>query len=414
LANQKSVLERGEKAAKVSSFVVALIGLTKGSVGFFSGSIALLAQAVDSLTDIFASLTVYVGLKVASRKPTDRFPYGYYRAETIASLLVAALIIFSGATILEESIMRFLSPEAVSCPQIALLVAAFSIPFLYFLAKYNKEIGEDINSQALIGQSKGFILDALSSVLVFFGVLSSYLGFSWIEAVVSALISVLIIKAGLELGKGAVLVLMDAVVHPDHFAKIKRLAEEVKGVVSVHDIKVRKSGPFYFGEMRLEVRKDLPVEKAHAISEKVELKLKQECNQIEILTIHIEPAKIEDFRIAIPIEQDKGMKSSLDTHFGSASHFIFVEIGQGEIKNWIVKPNLGAKLSRKQGITTAKFLIAEKATTLLAVELGEGPFHMLKDNLAEIYAIQKTREVKEILEAFRFGKLEKMVTAKNA
>ena len=137
LADQKLILEKGEKTAKFSSVIVATIGLAKGIVGVFSGSISLLAQAVDSLTDVFASLTVYVGLKVAGRKPTDRFPYGYYRAETVASLLVAALIIFSGATILEESIMRFLLPEAVSFPQIALLVAAISIPFLYFLAKYN-------------------------------------------------------------------------------------------------------------------------------------------------------------------------------------------------------------------------------------------------------------------------------------
>jgi cation diffusion facilitator family transporter len=92
LANQKAVLEKGEKATKVSSFVVALIGLAKGIVGVFSGSISLLAQAVDSLTDVFASLTVYVGLKVAGKKPTDRFPYGYYRAETIASLLARGLL----------------------------------------------------------------------------------------------------------------------------------------------------------------------------------------------------------------------------------------------------------------------------------------------------------------------------------
>jgi predicted Fe-Mo cluster-binding NifX family protein len=157
-----------------------------------------------------------------------------------------------------------------------------------------------------------------------------------------------------------------------------------------------------------------PVEKAHAISEEVEQKLKRECKKIEVVTIHIEPAKIEDFKIAIPIEEDKGLESASNTHFGSAPYFIFVEISQGTIKRWFVKLNPGAKLSRKQGITTAKFLITEKATTAFAVELGEGPFHVLKDNLVEIYSIQKMHEVNKILDAFLFGNLEKMLKARNA
>ena len=414
MASEKFILKKGERAAKISSFVVASIGLAKAIVGFFSGSIALLAQAVDSFTDFFASLTVYIGLRIARRKPTDRFPYGYYRAETFASLLIAAIIVVSGVAILWESVRRFQKPEAILFPQIALFVAALSIPFIYFLFRYNKRVGEEINSQALMGQSKNFILDAFSSVLVFLGVLSSYLGFSWIEALSGVIISLFILKTGVELGKDAILALMDAVIHTDHVLKIKRLAEEVLGVERVHDIKIRKSGPFCFGEMHIEVREDLPVDKAHAISEEVEQKLRQECKQIELLTIHIEPAKKKEFRVALPIEEDKGLQSVANSHFGSAPYFIFVDIKQKEIKSWVVKSNQGAKINKKQGITTAKFLIDEKVTTLLVVEIGEGPFFMLKDSLVEIFIIQSKLEVSDILDAFLFGKLEKIVVPKNA
>jgi len=106
LTGKERALWRGEKTVKLSSFAVAIIGLTKGFVGLFTGSVALLAQAVDSFTDVFASVTVYLGLKFAQKKPTEKFPYGYYRAETFASLIVAIIIILSGLEIARESIMR--------------------------------------------------------------------------------------------------------------------------------------------------------------------------------------------------------------------------------------------------------------------------------------------------------------------
>lgn len=412
MASKKSSLQRGEKAAKLSSFAVALISLTKGFVGLLSGSIALLAQAVESLTDIFASLTVFVALKLARRGPTEKFPYGYYRAETLASLTVAAFMVISGVGILRESVMRFLQPEVVSFPHIALSVAAISIPFLYFLARYNKKIGEEINSQAIVGQAKHFTLDAYSSMLVFVGVLSSYLGVPWIEALIGVLISVFILKAGVGLGKDSVLTLMDAVVKPEHISKIRKSAEEVQGVIGVRDVKIRKSGPFYFGEMRMEVEEGLSIEKAHAITEEVERRAKQEFEELETLTIHMEPAKREKFRIAIPIEEDRGLESTPNPHFGRAPHFILVDIDQRRIKNWVVKPNPGAKMSKKRGITAADFLITNKVNTLLVGELGKGPFHVLRDGFVEIHRLPEDSGIREGIEAFLHGKLEKIVSPK--
>jgi cation diffusion facilitator family transporter len=127
LTGKELFLQRGEKIVKLSSFAVAMIGLTKGAAGFFTGSVALLAQAVDSFTDFFASVTVYLGLKFAQKKPTEKFPYGYYRAETFASLIVAIIMVLSGLEVARESITRFLQPEVVFFSQVAMSVAAISI-----------------------------------------------------------------------------------------------------------------------------------------------------------------------------------------------------------------------------------------------------------------------------------------------
>ncbi len=413
LASERSALQRGEKAAKLSSFAVAVIGLAKGAVGLFSGSIALFAQAVDSLTDLFASLTVYLSLKLAQRRPTEKFPYGYYRAETFASLVVAAFILISGVEILRQSVFRFLQPEVVSFPQYALSVAVISIPILYFLAKYTRKIGEEINSQAIIGQAKNFILDTYSSMLVFVGVLSSYLGVPWIEALVGVLISVFILKTGVGLGRDAILTLMDAIVKPEYISKIRRSAEKVQGVIDVHDVKIRKSGPFYFGEMHIEIEEGLPIEKAHIITEEVVQKAKQEFKELETLTIHLEPAKREKFRIAIPIEENKGLESKIKPHFAKASNFMLVDIDQGRIKNWFVKPNPGAELIRKRGTSAANFLTTNKVNVVFAGEIGEGPFHLLRDSFVGIYKLQKDSRIVESIEDFLHGKLEKLMSLKN-
>ncbi len=412
MASNKSSLRRGEKTAKLSSFTIALIGLAKGFVGAYSGSISLIAQAVDSLTHIFTSLAVYVGLRFARRQPTEKFPYGYYRAETFASLIVAIFIIISGIEIIRESILRFLHPTVVSSPYLTLSVAAISIPLLYFLAKYNKKIGEEINSQAIVGQAKDFALDVFSSVLVLVGVLFSYLDVLWIEPIMGVLISVLMLKTGVEIGRDSVLILMDAVLKPEDINKMRRIAEEIPGVLGVHDIKLRKSGPFCFGEMHIEVEKGLSVEKAYTITEEIEQKTKQEFKELETLMIHLGPTKKEKFRIAIPIEEDKGLESKPTPHFGSVPFFMLIDIDQGKTKNWIIKPNPGAKLSKKRGITAADFLIKEKVNMLLAGDLGAGPFHMLRDSFVEICKLSIDSGIRETIEAVLDDKLEKVVSPK--
>jgi predicted Fe-Mo cluster-binding NifX family protein len=280
------------------------------------------------------------------------------------------------------------------------------------LAKYNKKTGEEINSQAMVGQAKNFTLDVYSSLLVFVGILGSYWGIPWIDGSIGALISVFILKAGASLGKDAVLTLMDAVWKPEHVSKVKSLAEEVPGVMGVHDIKIRKSGPFCFGEMHMEVAEGLSVEKAHALTEEVECKLKQECEELEALIIHVEPAKKVEFRVAIPIEKDKGLESGVNSHFRNAPYFILVDIDKGQIKTWTVRPNPGARLDKKRGITIADFLVKEKIDILLVNELGEGPFHVLRDSSVELYRLPTDSKVREVIKAFNDGKLEKLLLPK--
>lgn len=92
----KNNLKKGEKAVIYSSIINFLLAVVKGIVGFLSGSIALIADSIHSFSDIVASLAVYIGLKLSMRKPDEKFPYGYYKIESFASLIISVIIVVTG------------------------------------------------------------------------------------------------------------------------------------------------------------------------------------------------------------------------------------------------------------------------------------------------------------------------------
>ena len=241
------VFDKGERIAKIGFVVVAVLGVVKGVVGLMSGSVSLQAQAVDSLTDLVSLVAVYMGLRVSRRPPSDRFSYGYYRVETMVSLLVALVILATGGFMLVESAGRVADPQVISEPLMVLGAAGLSVPVLLWLGRYTKRVGEEINSQAVLSQSEDFLTDVYSSVVVLVGVVGSWMGFPVLEGVAGAVISLLILRVGLGLSWNSLLVLMDAVENPDTLMDVVRLSETVHGVVEARGVRMRRSGPFCMG-----------------------------------------------------------------------------------------------------------------------------------------------------------------------
>lgn len=409
--NQRSVyFRKGEKAAEISAVALFAFSLLKGVVAIISGSVALLADSIHSFADIFSSIAVWAGLKLAQRKPTERFPYGYYKAETFALLIVAVTIALSGVLILIDGVERLLSPAAIFFPLIVLVVAAFSCIVSYFLGRYKKKVGSLIGSQSLVGEGQHSMVDVYTSLLVFVGVFFSSLGYLSAEVLAALVIGVYVIKVGLWFGKDAVLVLMDASLSPERAQQMKEIALSVPGVEGIHDLRLRKSGPVAFGEMHLEVEQGLPVERAHAISSEVEEKIKERFKDVESVSIHVGLAHREKSKVAISAIEDRGLESMASAHFGNAPFFALIEMEKGQIRSVYFKVNKAARMSRKKGITAAQFLVHEKVDTVLVGSIGVGPFHVLNDSLARIYRLPEPMEIKEAIRLLLQNKLERMTT----
>ena len=389
-------LKKGEKAAKYSSVINLLLAIIKGIVGFLSGSIVLIADSIHSFSDIIASLAVYVGIKLSMRKPDEKFPYGYYKIETFASLLVSAIIIITGIEIALESYNAFLNPTVIGIPFIAIFVAAFSALVSFLLAKYKNDVGTRIGSQALISDGKHSFIDIFSSIIVFIGILSSYLGYVRIQGISGVLVAFLIIYIGLKLAKNDILVLLDANLDPKTINEIKFIAESIDRVEGVHNIKVRRSGPFIFAELHLETKKGLSVKKASEITKNVQSAVKDRIKNLDNLSVQIEPFKKGKLRVAVPVENKKGLQSKISEHLAKAAYILIVDVVSGKITDIVIKENPGTKVEKKKGIETAEFLAKENVDILVANEVGEGPSYVLSDKLIDI-TIPQGRNLDEII-----------------
>jgi cation diffusion facilitator family transporter len=409
LTETVDLLNKGEKAGVKSVFIIFAIGVAKGIIGFVSGSISLIAQAVDSVKDIFSLIAVILGLRISKKEPSERFTYGYYKIETIVSLIISILILVTGGEILRKSINQILNPTQLNLPYMAVGVAALSIPLLYWNYRETKKVADEINSQSLKNQASDFMVDIYSSALVLVGVVTSIIGFPSVEGLVGSVISLLTIRMGLVLTWESLLGLMDAVENPERIVQIKEIAESVNGVSEAYNIRLRNTGPFCMGELSIGVDESLPVEQAHRLSEKVEEKLRNEMPAIESITVHIEPREATSLLLAMPIEEDRGIESKVSLHLGDAPFFLFVKIEESEIDKWFSKNNPNRTQKRKKGITLADMLIDEEVNILLAPHISSVVFHVLRDHFIHVYRLDLQDTARNIVSAFLSDELE-MIT----
>lgn len=399
------IFEKGEGVAKLGFAAVAFIGTVKGVVGWYSGSVSLLTQAVDSLTDLFSLVAVFAGMRLSRRPPSERFPYGYYKVETLVSLAISVLILLMGGSMLLESLSRVWSPVPVSDPLLVALAAGLSVPALFALSRYTAGAGEEINSQALMSQAADFKADMYSSVVVLGAAGASWLGYPFLEGMAGVVISILVVRVGTGMAWQGLLFLMDAVENPDMLLEVKRLAEEVRGVTEATDVRMRRSGPFCFGEITIKVDERLPVDQAHRLSHEVENRVKEGVPSIESLVVHVAPGERSHHKVAVPTAVDGGLGSTVSPHFGVAPYFIFVDVGEEGAERWYTRRNPALGAEKGRGKTITDFLLDEEVTALLADEVGEGPFHILRDSFVEVYKIEGGSTVEDTVNGFIEGTL---------
>jgi len=280
--------ERG--AAKLLIGVVVGLILVKVSVGWISGSISVLAQAADSLLDLFAGLVTFFAIRIAAKPADEGHPFGHGKAEDMASVVQGLLILITAALILYSSINRIIHGTSVELAEAGMGVMVVSVVVSIVLSRHLLKVSRATGSIALEANSRNIAADVYSAAAVLVGLLIVRLtGLSVVDPIIAIGVALYILKLAYDTIGKPFLGLVDARLPSSEQAVVEScLAEEGEPVVGFHKLRTRRAGKQRYIDLHLVMAKGISLEHAHQVCDLLEYRI-QERLSLTSVTIHVEP-----------------------------------------------------------------------------------------------------------------------------
>jgi ferrous-iron efflux pump FieF len=285
-----------KKATVVSSSVAAVLTLIKLVIGFASGSVAVLASAIDSVLDMFVSIFNYFAIS-NSEKPADKtFNYGRGKIEALASVIEGTIITISGLFLLYQAGKKAMSNEVSQLLETSIIVMLISLVITISLVLYLNYIAKKTNSMVIKADALHYKTDVFSNGAVLVSlILVSLTGYEIIDIFVGGGIALYIIYSAYELIHDGILVLLDRSVDEEIVSKIKTIIEQNDKVNTYHLLKTREAANQTFVEVHLVFNCLITLMEAHKASDSIEHKIeKLDLNRDWIINIHMDP--YDDFK----------------------------------------------------------------------------------------------------------------------
>ncbi|PFI82111.1 cation diffusion facilitator family transporter [Priestia megaterium] len=281
-------LKMGERGAILSICVYICLSALKLFIGYTTNSEALKADGLNNTTDIIASITVLIGLRI-SQKPADKdHPYGHWKAETVSSLVASFIMAIVGLQVLYEAVTSILEQKTEAPDLIAAWTGIFCAIVMYFVYRYNRNLATKINSQSVMAAAKDNLSDAWVSIGTAIGIIGAQFHLPWLDSVTAVIVGFLICKTAWDIFSEASHHLTDGF-DEQQLEEYKETILNTPGVKGVKDIKARNYGSSPVVDVSILVNSTLGVGAAHDITTKVERALAQEHNVVDA-NVHVEPS----------------------------------------------------------------------------------------------------------------------------
>lgn len=280
-----------KKATIVSTSVATLLVLMKMTVGIFSGSIAVLASAIDSLLDLIVSLFNYFALHNAEKDPDDDFNYGRSKIEPLAAVIEGVVISLSALFILYEALVKIAHPREMNYMGESIAVMLISIIITILLVLFLNSVAEKTGNMVIKADALHYKTDIFSngSVLLALG-LVSLSGEELFDPILGVGIAAYMIYSALPIIKEGILMLLDAALCEEDIKKIKETLESQKETSNYHNLQTRESGSHVFISVHIVFNVSISLYDAHLISDKLELKIKKLFKEKRVhVLIHMDP-----------------------------------------------------------------------------------------------------------------------------
>jgi cation diffusion facilitator family transporter len=365
-------------ASRVAWASIALnifLSLLNLAIATASGSLAVAAEMVHNLVDLVASVAVLAGVKISERQSRD-FPYGLYKVENLVAVGMAILIFFTGYEIAKEAILAEGTVTTVNGWMLGGVALSAILPLGFSI--YEARVGREINSPSLMADAQEYRTHVFSSSAVFLALVGQWVGIP-LDRYAALVIVVLIAKTGWELLADGMRVLLDASLDAETLDQVRAIIEAEPAVTEIRSLVGRNAGRYRFLEADVALRV-ADLEKAHAISHRVEEAIRTQVPHVERVRIHYEPRVRTHVRYAVPLADALGTMSQ---HFGEAPFFglVTVRAADGEVDRQEVLTNPHQGEEKAKGIRVGEWLVGLKTDVVLLREdvHGKGPAYVFGD-----------------------------------
>lgn len=369
-------MEQNEKIGAYSVGINLILAGIKALLGFLSGSVALIADAIHSSTDVISSVTVLAGIKISKRK-SKHFPYGLYKVENFVSLFSSVFIFLAGYKIVYTVFFDHQPLNTQYLPY-AMVGVLLTMAIAFAFSRYELRQGRELNSPSLIADAEHVRTDMLSSSVILVGLVGGWFGLN-LDRIAAILVALLVFKAGLGIFVDALRVLLDASIDFETMDRVKTIIMKDPHVVSINGLWGRNSGPFKFIEADI-VTKAKDLEKAHAVSRRIEGEIRHNISKVDHVLIHYEPQRKEANTRAVPLEEGK---RRLSEHFGDAPYFYIFTIRDkdGALLSEAYHRNPFAGEEKGKGIKISEWLLEQGVDTVYSPKgfKGKGPGYVFSD-----------------------------------
>jgi len=279
---------RLKRATDIALLINIFLFIIKSIVGILSNSIAVISEALNSLTDILSSLGIKYAVKLSREKPDPKHQFGHTPAQPIAAFILSVFAFVVGINIIEESIKRLIEPQNINTIPSVYVVLIITMIIKIVLNRYQVKIGKMFNSPAIKAASVDSINDVLASSIALVGVIGAAYNLKFIDSIAGIMVAMFIFKTGYEVAKENLDYLMGRSASKEFDEKLKSITKGINGVKGINDLRSHYVGNKFHIEIHIEVNKDLNTKASHDIGNQVKFTL-EKLEEVQKVFVHIDP-----------------------------------------------------------------------------------------------------------------------------
>ena len=280
------------RVSRISIYLKAALSAVKLLAGLLARSGAMVSDAVHSISDVFSTFIVMIGVHLSGKESDREHPYGHERMECVAAIVLAGVLLATGLLIGYQGVQKILRPEELQAPGIlALIAAVLSIGVKEGMYRYTRKAARQIDSDALMADAWHHRSDALSSVGALIGIGGARLGLPVLDPIASLVICLFIAKAAYEIFRDAVNKMVDESADEETESALRACALAHPGVKGIDRLLTRKFGSKMYVEMEIAVDGEMTLTAAHDIAEGVHNEIERQFPKVKHIMIHVNPAQ---------------------------------------------------------------------------------------------------------------------------